>query len=78
MTRRVVLDCDSGTDDAVAIVLAALHPGLDLLGVTSVWGNVAVEHTTDNALRVLDLVGRPDVPVLKGSAGPLRAAPDAA
>lgn len=76
--RRVVLDCDAGTDDAVAIVLAALHPGLDLVGVTSVWGNVAVEHTTDNALRVLDLVGRTDVPVLHGSAGPLRAAPDAA
>ena len=76
--RRVALDCDAGTDDAVAIVLAALHPGLDLVGVTSVWGNVAVEHTTDNALRVLDLVGRTDVPVLHGSAGPLRAAPDAA
>jgi inosine-uridine nucleoside N-ribohydrolase len=79
MSRRgVVLDCDTGTDDAVAIMLAALHPDLDLLGVTSVWGNVAVEHTTDNALRVLDLVGRPDVPVLRGADRPLGEAPDAA
>ncbi|RYU13495.1 nucleoside hydrolase [Nocardioides iriomotensis] len=79
MTRRaVVLDCDTGTDDAVAIMLAALHPGLDLLGVTSVWGNVTVEHTTDNALRVLDHVGRHDVPVLRGADRPLGQAPDAA
>jgi inosine-uridine nucleoside N-ribohydrolase len=54
----VVLDCDTGTDDAVAILLAALHPALDLLGVTTVWGNHDVRHTTDNSLRVLDLVGR--------------------
>ena len=54
----VVLDCDTGTDDAVAILLAALHPGLDLLGVTTSWGNHDVRHTTDNTLRVLDLVGR--------------------
>ncbi|KRC56789.1 MULTISPECIES: nucleoside hydrolase [unclassified Nocardioides] len=59
MTRvPVVLDCDTGTDDAVAILLAALHPGLDLLGVTTSWGNHDVRHTTDNTLRVLDLVGR--------------------
>ncbi|GAA1524394.1 nucleoside hydrolase [Nocardioides humi] len=60
MTARlpVVLDCDTGTDDAVAILLAALHPRLDLLGVTTVWGNHDVRHTTDNSLRVLDLVGR--------------------
>ena len=75
--RPVVLDCDTGTDDAVAIMLAALHPDLDLLGVTAVWGNVGVEHTADNSLRVLDHVGRSDVPVLRGAAGPLSAAPDA-
>ena len=78
MSRRaVVLDCDTGTDDAGAIMLAALHPGLDLLGVTSVWGNVAVEHAGDNALRVLDLVGRHDVPVLRGAGRPSGEAPDA-
>lgn len=58
MRLPVVLDCDTGTDDAVAVLLAALHPGLDLLGVTTVWGNHDVRHTTDNTLRVLDLVGR--------------------
>ena len=53
MPTSVILDCDTGTDDAVAIMLAALHPDLDLLGVTTVWGNHAVRHTTDNTLRVL-------------------------
>jgi inosine-uridine nucleoside N-ribohydrolase len=76
--RPVVLDCDTGTDDAVAIMLAALHPDLDLLGVLAVWGNVDVAHTCDNSLRVLDHVGRSDVPVFLGAAGPLRQAPDAA
>ncbi len=52
----VILDCDTGTDDAVAIMLAALHSDLDLLGVTTVWGNHDVAHTTDNSLRVLDLL----------------------
>ena len=68
----VVLDCDTGTDDAVAILLAALHPDLDLLGVTTVWGNHDVRHTTDNTLRVLDLVERYDVPVHPGADGPFR------
>ncbi len=74
--RPVVLDCDTGTDDAVAIMLAALHPALDLLGVTTVHGNLPVEHTTDNTLRVLDHVGRADVPVHRGADRPLRAADD--
>ena len=73
----MVLDCDTGTDDAIAIMLAALHPGLDLLGVTAVQGNVDVEHAADNSLRVLDLVGRSDVPVLRGVGRPLSTAPDA-
>jgi inosine-uridine nucleoside N-ribohydrolase len=68
----VILDCDTGTDDAVAVLLAALHPGLDLLGVTTVWGNHDVGHTTDNTLRVLDLVGRGDVGVHPGLDGPVR------
>lgn len=73
MTRLpVVLDCDTGTDDAVAILLAALHPGLDLLGVTTVWGNHDVRHTTDNTLRVLNLVGRGSVGVHPGRNQPVR------
>ncbi len=72
---RVVLDCDTGTDDAVAILLAALHPGIDLLAVTTVWGNAPVGVTTDNTLRVLDHVGRSDVPVHVGLDRPLSPRP---
>ena len=72
MAIPVILDCDTGTDDAVAVMLAALHPHLDLLGVTTVWGNHDVRHTTDNTLRVLDLLGRYDVPVHAGANAPYR------
>ncbi|THI93740.1 nucleoside hydrolase, partial [Nocardioides sp.] len=68
----VILDCDTGTDDAVAVMLAALHPDLDLLGVTTVWGNHDVAHTTDNTLRVLDLLGRGAVGVHAGRNAPIR------
>lgn len=72
---RVILDCDTGTDDAVAIMLAALHPDIELLGVTTVWGNHDLATCTDNTLRVLDHVGRPDVPVVPGRAGPIEPRP---
>jgi len=74
MTARlpVVLDCDTGADDAIAVMLAALHPRLDLLGVTTVWGNHDVRHTTDNTLRVLDLIGRGGVGVHPGRDEPFR------
>ena len=71
MTRKLVLDCDTGTDDAVAIMLAALHPALGLLGVTTVNGNVEVARCTDNTLRTLDLIGRGDIPVYEGLARPI-------
>ncbi|PJJ70503.1 purine nucleosidase [Diaminobutyricimonas aerilata] len=70
MTTRLILDCDTGTDDAVAIMAAAGHPELDLVAVTTVNGNVPLENTTDNTLRVLDHVGA-DVPVYPGAARPL-------
>jgi purine nucleosidase/ribosylpyrimidine nucleosidase len=69
--RKLILDVDTGTDDAVAIMLAALHPELDLVGVTTVNGNAPVERTTDNTLRVLDHIGRPDIPVHPGLHRPL-------
>jgi inosine-uridine nucleoside N-ribohydrolase len=72
MSVPVVLDCDTGTDDAVAIMVAALHPDLELLGVTTVWGNHDVAHTTDNSLRVLALVGAEVVGVHPGRNGPVR------
>jgi inosine-uridine nucleoside N-ribohydrolase len=60
---KLVIDCDPGHDDAVAILLAARH--LELLGITTVFGNQRVAHTTDNALRLLALAGL-DVPVARG------------
>jgi inosine-uridine nucleoside N-ribohydrolase len=71
VAQKVILDVDTGTDDAVAIMFAALHPELDLVGVTTVNGNVPVHHCTDNSLRVLDFVGRPEVPVYEGLSRPL-------
>ena len=67
----IILDVDPGHDDAVAIMLACGARGLDLLAVTTVAGNVPLEKTTHNALRVLSLIGRPDVPVAAGASSPL-------
>jgi inosine-uridine nucleoside N-ribohydrolase len=71
VSRKLILDVDTGTDDAVAIMLAALHPAVELVGCTTVNGNVAVEHATDNTLRVLDHIGRGDIPVHEGLARPI-------
>ena len=75
MPRKLILDVDTGTDDAVAIMMAALHPALELVGVTTVNGNVSVDHCTDNSLRVLDFIGRGDIPVHEGLNRPI-ARPD--
>ncbi|HEY3682984.1 MAG TPA: nucleoside hydrolase [Streptosporangiaceae bacterium] len=69
--RKVILDVDTGTDDAVAIMFAALHPEIDLLAVTTVNGNVPLANTTDNTLRVLDWIGRPEIPVYPGLPRPI-------
>lgn len=70
MPIPVILDCDPGHDDALAIMLAVADPAIDLLAVTTVAGNVTLENTTVNALRVLDMVGRPDIPVAAGADRP--------
>ena len=70
--KPVILDVDPGHDDAVAIMMACGSPGLDLLAVTTVAGNATLPKTTRNALRVLSLIGRTDVPVAAGAAGPLQ------
>ena len=67
----ILVDCDPGIDDAVALLLACASPELRLLGVTTVAGNVALPHTTRNAGRILALAGRPDVPVAAGATRPL-------
>lgn len=71
MRRKLILDVDTGTDDAIAIMLAALHPDLDLVACTTVNGNVEVQFCTENSLRVLDAVGREDISVYEGFAKPL-------
>jgi purine nucleosidase/pyrimidine-specific ribonucleoside hydrolase len=73
LTRRIVLDCDPGHDDAVAILLAAgRQDAIDLRAVTTVGGNAELDKVTLNARRVLTLAGVTDVPVAAGAAGPRR------
>jgi len=69
---KVLLDCDPGHDDAIALLLALASPEVELLGVTTVHGNQTLEKTTANALKVLDFVGRADVAVAAGADRPLR------
>ncbi len=69
--RKIIIDCDPGIDDALALTFGCGHPGLDLRGVTTVAGNVSLARTTANALAGLEFLGRGDVPVVAGSPGPL-------
>jgi inosine-uridine nucleoside N-ribohydrolase len=68
---RIILDTDPGTDDAIALFLALASPEVQLEAVTTTHGNVGVALTTRNALALLELAGRPDIPVARGSAQPL-------
>ena len=65
MTHKVILDVDTGSDDAIAIMAAALSKDIDLIGICSVNGNRGIEITTENTLRVVDLLGE-NIPVYKG------------
>jgi pyrimidine-specific ribonucleoside hydrolase len=67
----VILDVDTGVDDACALLLAALHPDVELRAVTCVGGNASVDDVVSNTLKVLDVAGRPDVPVARGAYRPL-------
>ena len=71
MSIPVILDCDPGHDDAVALLLALASSEVELLGVTTVAGNQTLQKTTANAIRVLDHVGRSEVPVAAGASRPL-------
>lgn len=70
MPTKLILDVDTGTDDAVALMLAALHPDLELVAATTVNGNVPVELCTENTLRVFDAIGV-NVPVYEGARRPM-------
>jgi purine nucleosidase/pyrimidine-specific ribonucleoside hydrolase len=69
--KPVILDCDPGHDDMVAIMLAAASPAIDLLGITTVAGNGSLEHTTRNARATCALAGIRRVPIAAGAPGPL-------
>ena len=71
MIHKIILDCDPGHDDAIAILLAAHHPDIDLLAITTVAGNQSLDKTTLNALKVCSLANIPDVPVARGMDRPL-------
>lgn len=71
MSRRVVVDCDTGVDDALALLYLAAEPGTEIIAAGSVHGNVGAELAAANTLRVLELAGLPDVPVAVGAARPL-------
>jgi inosine-uridine nucleoside N-ribohydrolase len=72
---RIILDTDPGIDDALALFLALASPEIQLEAITTVSGNVSVEHTTRNALTLLELAQRPDIPVARGCAQPLLTQP---
>ena len=68
--KKIILDVDTGSDDAIAIMTAVLSDELDVLGITTVNGNRPVMNTTENTLRVLDLL-RSDIPVYRGCEEPM-------
>lgn len=70
MKRKLIIDCDPGHDDAVAIIMAASNPAFELLGITTVRGNQSLDKTTANALRICQHLGL-DVPVCRGCAIPI-------
>jgi len=72
VSTKIVIDCDPGHDDAIAILLALASPEVELTGVTTVAGNQTLDKTTRNALVTLEIAGRSDIPVAAGAEAPLR------
>src|ERR1044072_3270343 len=73
MKRKIIIDTDPGQDDAVAILLALASPDeLEVLAVVAVAGNVGLAQNAENALKVVELSGRADIPVYAGSVRPMR------
>jgi pyrimidine-specific ribonucleoside hydrolase len=71
VTTPIVIDCDPGHDDAIAILLALASPEVEVRGITTVAGNQTLDKTTRNALKVLELANRTDIPVAAGAGRPL-------
>lgn len=68
---RVVIDCDTGVDDTMAVFYGLLAPEVEVVGLTCVWGNISVDLTTKNTLRLLEMLDRPEIPVARGADKPL-------
>lgn len=68
--HRIWFDCDTGVDDAIALLTAHRQPGLEIVGLSTVAGNVTLGHTTENTLKICGLMGA-DYPVYPGAPGPL-------
>ena len=69
--KKIILDCDPGMDDSMAIVMACKSEALDVLAITTVNGNYPVDVTSKNALKVLEMIGRTDIPVGRGMPEPM-------
>lgn len=69
--QKMIIDTDCGVDDAVAILMAVQHPEVEIVGISTVNGNVGVSQSTDNVLRLLNYVERNDIPVFRGATAPL-------
>jgi uridine nucleosidase len=71
MAKKIIIDTDPGVDDAMAILLALKSPEIEVVGLTTIFGNVYTDQATQNALRLVELAGRPDISVVAGAALPL-------
>jgi len=71
MVKKIIIDCDPGIDDAIAILLAIADPEIKLMGITTIAGNISVEKTFKNARKITELAGKSDIPVFKGTSRPL-------
>lgn len=71
MKKKIILDCDPGHDDAVAIMLAAANEKIDILGITCVAGNTILQNTISNALKICSLINRTDIKIYAGSEKPI-------
>ena len=64
--RKIIIDCDTGIDDALALMLALASPELEVIGITAVCGNVPVDIGVENIRKVLNVMNRLDIPVYRG------------
>lgn len=76
MKHKIIIDCDPGHDDAIAILLAGHHPSIELLAITTVAGNQSIDKTTLNALKVCSFAGLTEIPIVRGMESPLVVRPE--